>query len=237
MAKVYAQLTNAEAIRKSKVLPFRYDTAMDQVGLPATRAAISRAADIACGNLPVFSGKTLVALDCSGSMNGRPLQIGSVFAAALMKASNADILQFGDKIASPRYNPNDSITTIAKSMQANFGGTNFNLIFDKNDKAYDRIIILSDMQAWMQRNSTYRSMWASSYDSNPKAAFEAYKQRTKSNPAIWSFDLQGNGTLQFPESKVFCLAGWSEKVFDLIPMIEDGGKDALIRAIDGVSLF
>jgi len=230
MTKAYAQLTNAEAIRKSKVLPFRFDTAMEQVSKPATRAAIAQAADLACSNLPYLKGKTLVALDCSGSMSGRPLQIGSIFAAALAKATHADILQFGTSVAKPRYNPGDTMLTIAKSMQANFGGTDFNLIFDSTNVVYDRIIILSDMQAWVQRGGYYGS-------SNPKAAFEEYKKRTGANPAIWSFDLKGYGTLQFPETKVYCLAGWSEKVLDLIPLIEDGGRDALIREIEKVSLF
>ena len=51
---------------------------------------------------------------------------------------------------------------------------------------------------------------------NPSNACNIYKAKTGANPFIYSFDLAGYGTLQFPEHQVFCLAGFSEKVFDLI---------------------
>lgn len=222
MKLAYEQLTNRDAIKKSKVLPFRFSTAIDQVGFPKTRKAISQAIDIACDNMPELNGKTLIAVDCSGSMSGSPIKIASLFAAVMAKASDADIMQFGTSVSWPQYNPADSALTIASGLRANHGGTYFDLIFDKAEKAYDRIIILSDMQAWVSYHV-------------PTQPFIRYKARTGANPAIWSFDLVGLGTLQFPEKKVYTLAGFSEKVFDLIPLIEDGGKDALIKTIDKVT--
>lgn len=235
--KAYEQLTNREAIKKSKVLPFRYDTAVEQVSKPKTRQAISKAIDIAVDNMPELSGKTLIALDCSGSMasmpyggkNKRiPLQIASLFAAVIAKSADADIMQFGTSVSWPKYNPADSVLTIAGGMRANHGGTDFHLIFDEAKKAYDRIIILSDMQAWVQ---------GSYYSNTPQEALKRYRSRTGANPNIWSFDLAGYGTLQFPENKVYTLAGFSEKVFDIIPMIEEGEKQALIKRIEETSLF
>lgn len=230
MKLAYEQLTNREAIKKSKVLPFRFDTAIDQVSLPKTRKAISQAIDIACDNMPELNGNTLIAVDCSDSMQGymgnSPIKIASLFAAVMAKASDADIMLFGTSVSWPQYNPADSALTIADKLKANHGGTDFHLIFDEAKKAYDRVIILSDMQAWVQ-GSYCRSI--------PREALKLYKTRTGANPAIWSFDLVGLGTLQFPENKVYTLAGFSEKVFDLIPLIEDGGKDALIKTIDKVT--
>jgi 60 kDa SS-A/Ro ribonucleoprotein len=226
MRQVYTQLTDEKAIKNSKVLPFRYDTAINQVSEVKTRGAISKAMDIACNNMPELSGKTLIALDCSGSMRGKPLQIGSVFCAVLAKAADADIMQFGTSVSWPKYNPNDSIMTIAGSLRANHGGTDFHLIFEHAKKAYDRIIILSDMQAWVERYG---------WGSTPGEVLKKYRTRTGANPAIWSFDLQGYGTLQFPENKVYTLAGLSEKVFDIIPLIEEGGKDALVKTIEAIS--
>ena len=230
MKLAYEQLTNRDAVKRSKVLPFRFDTAIDQVSLPKTRKAISQAIDIACDNMSELNGKTLIAVDCSGSMQGyagnSPIKVAALFAAVMAKAADADIMLFGTSVSWPQYNPADSALTIANSLKASHGGTNFHLIFDEAKKAYDRIIILSDMQAWVQGR----------YDrSTPQEAFKKYKTRTGANPAIWSFDLVGLGTLQFPENKVYTLAGFSEKVFDLIPLIEDGGKDALIKTIDKVT--
>lgn len=227
----YKQLIDEKAIHNSKVLPFRYDTAIQQVSNPKTRLAISKAIDIAVDNMPELNGKTLIALDCSGSMSGKPLQIGSLFAAVLAKAADADIMQFGTSVSWPKYNPADSVLTIAEKMRANHGGTDFHLIFDEAKKAYDRIIILSDMQAWVIGSYYYRDS-----SNTPQNAFKRYKSRTGANPNVWSFDLQGYGTLQFPENKVYTLAGFSEKVFDIIPLIEEGEKEALIKRIEQTSI-
>jgi 60 kDa SS-A/Ro ribonucleoprotein len=208
LTKAYAQLTDEKAIKNSKVLPFRYDTAIEQVSNPKTKAAISKA------------------VDCSGSMGGRPAQIASMFAAVMFKATGADVILFENDAKYISLNPADSITTLAKQMKFAAGRTNFNSIFTRANKKYDRIIILSDMQAWM----------ADGYYSNtPTQALKDYKTKYIANPDVWSFDLQGYGTLQFPENKVYTLAGFSEKVFDIIPLIEDGGKDALLKVIDQVT--
>lgn len=69
----------------------------------------------------------------------------------------------------------------------------------------------------------------------PTASFVEYKHRTSADPFIYSFDLAGLGTLQFPERKVFCLAGFSEKTLDGMAMLEKD-KDALIHEIESVQL-
>lgn len=136
---------------------------------------------------------------------------------------------FGDEANWARINPADSVTTIAASMPNRFQGTNFNLIFDRAEKSYDRIIILSDEQAWVPRTN-----WRGEVTSVPTQALKDYKSRTSSNPNIWSIDLAGLGTLQFPEEKVYTLAGFSERMFDLIGLIEAGGNNALIKTIESV---
>jgi 60 kDa SS-A/Ro ribonucleoprotein len=239
------QLTDTVAIHKSKVLPFRFTTAIEQVQNPRIKEAIARAADIALDNLPALEGTTLVALDCSGSMSGKPRQIGSLFAAALAKRTYADVMLFGSQVDFPKFNPADSLTTLAAKFNVGQGGTNFHLIFDHAQKAYDRIIILTDMQAWMARSewyipSTERRTLFGGYGtpSTPQEAMKDYKARTGAkDTAIWTFDLAGLGTLQFPEKSVYALAGFSERVFDLVPVLEAGGKDALVKLVERVSLY
>lgn len=41
--------------------------------------------------------------------------------------------------------------------------------------------------------------------------------------------------MQFPEQNVFCIAGFSDKVFDIIKLLEED-KNALINRIKEVSL-
>ena len=65
--------------------------------------------------------------------------------------------------------------------------------------------------------------------------FKKYKQRTNSNPLIYSFDLQGYGSLQFPEKNVFALAGFSDKVFDTMKLLESDPQ-ALLHEIENIDL-
>jgi hypothetical protein len=76
--------------------------------------------------------------------------------------------------------------------------------------------------------------WGDYY--SPKQAYEIYKQKYNvQNCKFYSIDLAGCGTLQLPQPDVYCLAGFSEKIFDLIKHFECD-KNALISAINNVSL-
>ena len=226
-------LVDESLIRTSLVLPFRFDTAMKAV-LQATEldeararrviTAVSAAVDISLANVPAFPGSTLVALDTSGSMMGRPLDIGALFAAVLYKASAADLLLFSDDAAYVRLNPLDATLSLAEQIRAKAkaAGTNFHAIFQEAVKRYARIIILSDMQGWMGHSA-------------PTDTFAAYKKRTGADPHVSSFDLAGYGTLQFPERQVYAIAGFSEKVLELMPLLEED-RDALVHRIEAVPL-
>lgn len=226
--KAFNALLNEKAIKKSLVLPFRYSTAYDEmkrVGSVAM-AKVSEACDIACNNIPKMDGKTLIALDVSGSMGGRPAEIASVFASAMLKANDCDLMTFADTAQYKFLNTNDSILTLANSIRFSAGGTNFIDIFTKANKAYDRIILLSDMQAWKV------NYW---HCTSPKQAYEDWKKKFRVKDCkFYSFDLAGYGTLQMPQNDVFCLAGFSEKVFDLMPLLEKD-RNALINTIKSVT--
>jgi hypothetical protein len=225
-----AMLVDEKLIRKSLVLPFRFTTALEalqETGLPRAGdviAALSEAVDQSLQNVPRFEGRTLIALDGSGSMQGRPMEIGTLFAATLAKANDADVLLFSDDAKYVAVNKRDSTLTIAKWLAANSksAGTNFHAVFQTARRAYDRIIILSDMQGWMGGHA-------------PVATFEAYKQKHGADPKVFSFDLQGYGTLQFPQRNIHCLAGFSDKTMETLKWL-DSNKAALIAEIEAIEL-
>lgn len=229
------QLVDEKRIKGSLIMPFRFTTAIKEISqIPESReviSALSKAVDISAQNCPELDGSTLIAVDTSGSMSGRPSEIATLFAAMLYKKnSKADLLLFDTEPHPLTPNPNDSAMSIAQSMPFHGGGTDFNIIFDYAQKAYDRIIILSDMQAWSDQG-IYG--WSQS-GGNPKAALAAYRDRTGAEPKIYSFDLQGYGTLEFPEKDVYSLAGFSDKVFDLIQILESG--KSMVDVINQVEL-
>lgn len=230
-----ALLVDEKRIKKSLVFPFRYLTAYkmletnDATGRKV-RKALDKAINISCNNVPNLEN-TLVVIDNSGSMGCSVAgsnhlkcnEAGAIFGMILAKKSNADVMEFA---TSARYIPYDLDQSVmrfgAKFAQKNKvgHGTNFHSIFQKAHKAYDRIVIFSDMQGWIGNYT-------------PKKAFESYCKRYSCDPFVYSFDLRGHGTLQFPENKVACVAGFSDKVFDMMKVCETD-KKALVRKIEAV---
>jgi 60 kDa SS-A/Ro ribonucleoprotein len=223
-----SQLTDEKLIKKSLVLPFRFITAYDELtkltGGKIVRdvlMALNKAVDISVSNVPKFDGDTLVVLDVSGSMAGKPAVIGALFSAVLIKSNNADLMVFSELAKYANINPNDSTITIANSLRFSAGGTNFKSIFQTANRKYDRVIILSDMQGWIGRHT-------------PVGEYNEWKKRYNANPFVYSFDLNAYGSMQFPEQNVFCLAGFSEKVFDIMSLMEQD-KKALVNEINKIS--
>lgn len=228
MVEKAAELVKSERrIKKSLVLPFRYITAMEELHKLGERKAIplimalAQAAETSLSNVPKLDGDTLVALDISGSMAGKSSEVGSLFAAAIYKANQSDIMLFNQEARYVMANPMDTMLTIAKQMQIATGGTDFRTVFDTANKAYKRIVILSDMQAWVGNNLS--------------ESLKRYRSRFGADPFIYSFDLAGYGSLQFPERNVFALAGWSEKCFDMMKLLEED-RNALVNEIEKVQL-
>lgn len=222
----FKALVNKDAIHKSLVLPFRFIRAYQELKDISSEAIsyISEACEIACDNVPKFDGNTLVALDSSGSMSCYGIsEIASLFAAAFVKTNKCDIITFSDDASYLQVNWNDSLITIQDKLNFCAGGTNFTKIFECANKKYDRIIILSDMQSWMDYCS-------------PKTAYEMYKKKFGIEQCrVYSIDLAGYGTLQLPQQDVYCIAGFSEKIFDIMKNIEVG-LDALLDKIKAVNL-
>lgn len=230
-------LTEEKLIRKSLVMPFQYLVAYKEIekinGGPQVRqilGAIDDAVEISIGNLPKFAGRNLVVLDVSSSMKSvptgqaySPAEIGSLFAAAIAKASNADVMVF-DYIASYiSYSPRATVMAHARGIPFNGGATYFHTIFEKANAAYDRIFVLSDMQGYTTGG------WGSPF----KESLSIYRRKFQCNPKVFSFDLAGYGQLMLPESNVFCLAGFSDKTIGLIESL-DRDKDALIKTIEKI---
>lgn len=205
------KLTDKEEVDKSKLLPFRFLSAYSAVsGNRKLVDAVSEAMDLAVSNVPVLTGKTLIAVDTSGSMSGDPITKAAPLAAALAKSNDADLIQYNTEVTEMRINSKTPVIDIAEKIKrdARGGGTATNVVFEwaqKNGKKYDRIIILSDNESWSG------------------SAFNAYKKyRTVADPFVHAIDVQGYGTVDLKGHKVFHSAGWSDKVLDMIAMNEKG---------------
>jgi hypothetical protein len=244
------QLQNEQAIKKSLILPFRYFSAYKEIAeidggagpeARKTLAAIGNALDISINNMPAFDN-ALVVVDHSGSMDSSMserskatnFEIGALFGVAMAKKSNADFMYFGDTAKYYNVTQDSVLGQLRWLADCNDGygsntptsvghGTNFHAIFETASRAYDHIFIFSDMQAWIGYYT-------------PKAQFEDYKKRTGANPYIYAFDLSGYGTMQFPENQVYQIAGFSDKIFDVLKLLNTD-KNALVNKIEKIDLY
>jgi 60 kDa SS-A/Ro ribonucleoprotein len=124
---------------------------------------------VALGNVPELPGSTLVALDTSDSMVSAPVnrrapgarrgsaaevvitasEVGALFAASLVKRCGAELIVFSESALYVNLNLADSLLTMSQRIPFASGGTNFHAIFLAAARAYDRIVIISDMQGWI----------------------------------------------------------------------------------------
>jgi 60 kDa SS-A/Ro ribonucleoprotein len=220
-----AQLVNRAAIKKSLVFPFQIKTAYDvAAGLPDNRKvlrALDDAIDLSLDNVPKFEGDSVVILDVSGSMTSVAV-IASIFAAVLVKAWDADLVKFDDSASYiDNLNTKDSTMTLAGKLHYSGGGTNMPSAINALRKKYERIVILSDMQTWVNGQSVV-------------GPFNDYKRRFSAKPRVYSFDLQNYGTMAFPQEDVYALAGFSDKVFDLMKHLEQD-RNAMVNRIESIS--
>lgn len=244
-------LVDEKEIKKSLVFPFRFMTAIEALKnsinekpssiqskfsyLPKVIRAIDTALEISLNNVPSFDGSTLIVLDKSGSMAGKPIEIGALFAAVLLKRNpNAHLMLFAEDARYKLFDSRTPLTTLADLIMKDTtgGGTNFRAIFHTASQKYDRVFILSDMQGWMDFDGIPQSHF-NVYALSKKTAqssLDKYKSKYDASPFVYSFDLQGYGSMQFKPNNVFAIAGFSEKIFDVVKLMEQD-KAALFNAI------
>lgn len=209
--KVVAKLTNPEEVAKSKQLPFRYFTAYTNVsGNRKLVDAVAQAMELAVANVPELDGKMLIALDVSGSMRSHADKAGILAGALFKRNKNADMVFYDTEIHAPKMNSNTPIVDFLSGIYQG-GGTETSLVFTC-PHVYDRIVIISDNESWSEswRGDTVNR------------AYEAYKARTGANPWVYAIDVAGYGTRDIEAPKVKHIAGFSEKVLDLIKWSEKG---------------
>lgn len=245
--KLHAFMTDPKQVEKCGVFPHQFATAYRELaGKPQAQIIAAEAAELAIANVPKLRGKTCIAIDASGSMsagNGfgmgwnegnvgqRYIDFACLMAAALLKANpTAQVFAFGNHrsrmvadVVGMRY------LTLAENMaqsalREHGSGTNFACLFHGMGVAFDRVVLLSDMQNW-GGNGAY------GFD----GTFKSYRQATGADPYLYSFDLSGTGTSQAQKGKVATVAGWSEKIFDIFDQLEIDPA-ALVKEIDRVVL-
>lgn len=214
------KLSNREEVKKSRQLPFRFITAYKNVrGSRVLSDAIALAIEHALDNVPELPGRTLVAVDTSGSMSGDPIEKAAIFAAALARSNDADLILYDTRVAELPLNSRTPVIDLAMGIEKNAlgGGTATGEVFQwaTVNGNYDRIIILSDNESW---------------SGNAQSEYLRYRNTTKTDPYIYAIDIAGYGTTDLAGGRVTHISGWSEKLLDFIGIKEKG--DSMVNYIE-----
>ena len=216
-------LSDPTLIRQAKIMPYQIDLAGEILlaefsGLVEGRKIVQALLvgyEASVPNLTeMLPGRNLVIIDRSGSMTTRIVDPNrktiyasscadkaSLIGATIAKATNADVIQFGTTAKYAAWNANADVFSIAKSFNAQLGGTNLSTAWDlarQSGKQYDRVFILSDNEC--NRGSSY-----SSYTTYLRAV---------GNPYVYSVDMASYGTTQLVGDKVRYYYGYGFSMFD-----------------------
>lgn len=246
--KVCATLGNARAVANAKQFPFRFLSAYREVSkmhsgrISNILSALETAVQHSAANIRGFDANTrvVIAADVSGSMQ-MPISknstvmnfdIGLVLAMLLQNRCEDVITgMFGDTwkiINVPKNNILENVAQFYRRAGEVGYSTNGHLVIQdliNRKKVVDKIMIFTDCQLW------------NSHGGNPiDKAWNEYK-KIAPDARLYLFDLVGYGNTPIntvSDGSVFLIAGWSDKIFDILAAIEEGSN--AIREINKIEI-
>jgi 60 kDa SS-A/Ro ribonucleoprotein len=249
---VCAYLANREAISKSKQLPFRFLAAYREIkvlsfgAVPMVLEALENAVEQSAINIRGFGKNTsvLIACDVSGSMQKAisakskimNYDIGLMLAMLLQsRCRNVQTGMFGDTwtvINVSRKNILANVQEFYKREGEVGYATNGYLVLKdliNRNQVVDKVMMFTDCQLW---NSNIVDQVA---QRSITALWKQYKTIAP-GAKLYLFDLAGYGNtpIDVKNDGVYLIAGWSDKIFDVLAALEEG-QHALAQ-IDKVEL-
>jgi hypothetical protein len=154
--KVAVKLADRQEVARSRQFPFRFLAAYNAAPSLRWSWALEKALGASLSNVPSLPGRTLVLVDRSGSMFGgvsrrsglNRADSAAIFGAALaVRAESADLVEFGTGHRRIRVNAGMSVLAVLKEFTS-MGGTNTAEAVRANFRRHDRVVIVTDEQAW-----------------------------------------------------------------------------------------
>lgn len=227
--KVASYLSNEKAVLNSKQLPFRFLAAyrelqnVQSVHTSQLLDALEQAVSTSAQNIAGFDGDTsvLLACDVSGSMQKAispkskilAYDIGLMLAMLLQSRCTSVVTgMFGDRwkvVNMPRQSVLSNVQAFyRREGEVGYSTNGHKVIADLIDKKQiiDKVMIFTDCQL----HAPISKYWAE------------YKHIAP-NAKLYLFDLAGYGNtpISIQDKDVHLIAGWSDKVFDILHALEN----------------
>ncbi|GAA4443547.1 TROVE domain-containing protein [Pontibacter saemangeumensis] len=248
MQRVCATLSDARAVQKARQLPFRYLAAYREVlqlksGYTSlVLDALEEAVQVSVQNMQGFNEevRVVVACDVSGSMQKAVsprskilnYDIGLMLGMLLQhRCRNVVSGMFGDTwkvINLPRKSVLANVQEFYRREGEVGYSTNGYLVIrdlvNRRVKA-DKVMIFTDCQLWDNTG----------YHQSLTQEWKKYKA-VAPNARLYLFDLAGYGSspINLLQEDVFLIAAWSDKIFEVLEAIENGGT--ALETIEAVDL-
>ncbi len=246
--KVCDFISNENAVAKSKQLPFRFLSAyreikaVDNGRVGKVLDALEDAVIYSAANIAGYDEdtKVVIAADVSGSMY-TPISAKSkvqnfdigLMLSMLLQSRCEDVTtgMFGDTwktINVPKKNILSNVEEFRRREgEVGYSTNGFLVIKDllQRRKVVDKVMMFTDLQMWNSTVSyeTMADMWKNYKKIAPSAK-------------LYLFDLAGHGNapLNVERDDVFLIAGWSDKIFDVLKAMEAGSN--AVNLIDAIAI-
>ncbi|MNS71741.1 TROVE domain protein [compost metagenome] len=248
MQKVCDYLSNEKAVANSKQLPFRFLAAYREVKdlnfkyTSMVLDALEDAVMASSQNIKGFDVNTsiVIACDVSGSMQ-QPISPKSkvllydigLMLGMLMQSRCKNVVSgmFGDRwkiINMPKRSILANVNEYYKREGEVGYATNGHLVLEDligRKEIVEKVMLFTDVQMW--NNAYTKDSFANSWSRYKKIA---------PNAKLYLFDLAGYGQspINIEKNDVYLIAGWSDKVFDVLNALED--KNSALNYINRIEL-
>jgi 60 kDa SS-A/Ro ribonucleoprotein len=204
-------LGSAQALAKSKMFPMRFAQAFDQVQTAWVKDALRGAVELSFAHLPELPGRTVVALDRSGSM-AQFMATAALFGLCLARRSGARVLLFDDKLEELQVSARDSLLTQARQVRAR-GGTDHSLAVNRLIEErcrVDHLVYLTDEQ----QNT----------GSPLLDRLDEYRRKVNREVNVFVLDVgpYGKGLAPPQERNTWFVYGWSDQALQFVAQAAQG---------------
>lgn len=236
--EVGRKLADPKAVRRSKQLPFRFLAAYKELEplrlnyVTWLMDALEEAVKISAENIRGYDLNTrlLIAADVSGSMY-KPVSgkskirchdVGLILSMILASHSKNVVTGiFGSTWKEVNMSRKNILSNVGKlnGIEGTVGySTNAYLVISSlinANRKMDKVMFFTDLQMWDSTGS----------NTQLSTVWKRYKAQVAPQAKLYLFDLAGYGNvpLRVVKDDVFLIAGWSDKIFDVLAAIEEGG--------------